>query len=110
MVTRTLDFTDPHLRGPERFQVPYGGHLVRTAIGLGAAIGECRETLVGVAQQPTMNGSAVDPVAGGDVCDRGTDVCDRGTVEHLPDGVVALLNHRKLHQHDEVLPGSGEHK
>jgi hypothetical protein len=37
-----------------------------------------------------VKGSSVDPMAGGDVF-------DGGTVEHLSDGVVALLNHRKLH-------------
>ena len=50
-----------------------------------------------------MKGPSVDPVAS-------RDVFDAGTVEHLSDGVVALLNHRKLHQHDQILLGSVEHK
>jgi hypothetical protein len=45
----------------------------------------------------------VDPVAG-----RG--VFCRGAVEDLSAGVVALLNHGKLHQRHGVLLGSGEHK
>jgi hypothetical protein len=79
------------------------GHLVGTAIESGALVGECGKTFVGVADEPAVKGPAVDPVAG-----RG--VGDGGAVEHLFDGVVALLNHRKLHQHDHVLLGSVEHK
>lgn len=41
----------------------------------------------------------------------GRDVGDVGAgLEHLSDRLVALLNHRKLHQHDEILLGSVEHK
>ncbi|MPZ68286.1 MAG: hypothetical protein GEU71_02005 [Actinobacteria bacterium] len=61
--------------------------LVGTAIRLGAAIGECREAVVGVAQQPPVKGSAVDPVAGRAVGDAGPGV------EHLSDRQIALLNH-----------------
>jgi hypothetical protein len=80
-----------------------GTDLVRIAVGLGAVVGEGRQSLVRVAEEPAVNGPAIDPMAG---CDIG----DRGPFEHLPDGVVALLNHRKLHQHDHVLLGSVEHK
>jgi hypothetical protein len=80
-----------------------GWDLMGAAIGLGAAIGESRKTLAGVAHEPAVKGPSVDPVAGGDFG-------DGGAVEYLPDGVVALLNHRKLHQHDDILLGSVEHK
>jgi hypothetical protein len=71
--------------------------------GFGAFVGERPQALVGIAQQPPVEGAAVDPVAGGDVG-------DRSAVEHLSDGVIALLNHRELHQHCEILLGSSEHK
>jgi len=80
-----------------------GRHLMGAAIGLGAAIGQRNESLAGVADQPAVEGTSVDPVAGGHVG-------DGGTVEHLSHGVVALLNHGKLHQHDQILLGSVEHK
>jgi hypothetical protein len=50
-----------------------------------------------------MKGATIDPVAGGGVF-------DGGSVEHLSDGVVALLNHRKIHQWHGVLLGSVEHE
>ena len=50
-----------------------------------------------------MKRAAVDPTA-----DRG--VFDRRFVEHLSHGVVALLNHRQIHQWHGVLLGSVEHK
>ena len=50
-----------------------------------------------------MKGAAVDAVAG-----RG--VFDGRPFEHLPHGVVALLNHRQIHQWHGVLLGSVEHK
>ena len=77
--------------------------LVRAAIGLGAAVGKGGEAFSGVAHEPAVQGPSVDPVAS---CGVG----DGGAVEHLSDGVVALLNHRKLHQHDGLLLGSVEHK
>jgi hypothetical protein len=46
-----------------------------------------------------VDGAAVDAVAG-------RDVDDLGSVEHFPDRQVALLNHRKLRQHPEILLGS----
>ncbi len=61
------------------------------------------KTLVGAVLQPAMKGPSVDPIAGGHVG-------DGSTVEPLSYGVAALLNHRKLHQHDHVLIGSVEHK
>ncbi len=81
-----------------------GSHLVGAAIGLGAAIGESGQSLTGIAHEPAVDGPAVDALAGGDIGDG-----DAG-VEHLTDGVVALLKHRELHQHDEILLGSVEHK
>jgi hypothetical protein len=41
-------------------------HLVRTAIGLGAFVCEGGKTFVGIADQPAVKGSSVDPIAGGD--------------------------------------------
>ncbi len=79
-----------------------GRHLVRTAIGLGALVGEPCQAVIRVTDQPPMKGAAVDAVAG--CC-----VFDARPIEHLSHGVVALLNHRKLHQH-VVLLGSVEHK
>jgi hypothetical protein len=67
-----------------------GRHLMRTAIGLGALVGECSQALRGVAHQPAMKGPSIDPVA-----DRG--VLDGGPVEHLSHRVIALLNHRRIH-------------
>jgi hypothetical protein len=78
-------------------------HLVRATIGLGAPVGEGGEAVGRVAHEPAMEGAAVDPVA-----DRG--VFDRRSLEHLSDGVVALLNHRQIHQWHGVLLGSVEHK
>jgi hypothetical protein len=80
-----------------------GCHLMGAAVGPGASVGERAKTVVGVAHQPAVKGPAVDAVA-----DRRVD--DRGPVEHVFDRVVALLNHRELHQHDDVLLGSVEHK
>lgn len=57
-----------------------GRHLVRTAIGFGAAISQGTETFARVTNQPAMKGPSVDAVAGGDVGDVGPGV------EHLPDG------------------------
>ena len=78
-------------------------HLVRAAIGLRAALGKSSQAVVGVAHEPAMNGSPVNAIAG-------RNVGDGGPIQHLADGVVSLLNHRKLHKHDEILPGSVEHK
>jgi hypothetical protein len=79
-----------------------GSHLMGAAIGLGALVGQSTETL-GVAQEPPVKSATVDAVADGGVF-------DRGSIEHLSDRVVALLNHRKIHQWHGVLLGSGEHK
>lgn len=49
-----------------------------------------------------MKGSPVYFVPGGDIGDAGPGV------QHLSDRQVALLNHRKLHQHDLILLGSVE--
>jgi hypothetical protein len=76
---------------------------MRAAIGLGALVGECGKTLVGVSDKPAVKGPAVDPEAGGGVF-------DRRSVQDLPNGVVALLNHRQIHQWHGVLLGSAEHK
>jgi hypothetical protein len=46
-----------------------------------------------------VDGPPIDAVAGGDVA-------DPGAVEHLPHREVALLNHRKLREHPEILLGS----
>ncbi len=80
-----------------------GGDLVRAPVGVGAAIGESGEAVVRVAHEPAVDGPSVDAVAGGDIG-------HRGALEHVSHGVVALLNHRKLHQHAHVLLGSAEHK
>jgi hypothetical protein len=69
----------------------------------GAAIGEGAEPLVRVAQEPPVDGSPIDAVAGGDVG-------DLGALEHLPHRQVARLNHRKLRQHPQTLLGSREPK
>ena len=63
-----------------------GGDLVWTPIGSGAPVGERAETLVRVADEPSVDRATVDPVAGGDVG-------DVGPIDHLPDREVALLNH-----------------
>ncbi|HEX2100985.1 MAG TPA: hypothetical protein VHF69_09990 [Candidatus Synoicihabitans sp.] len=78
-------------------------HLVGTAIGFGGLVGERTETVVGVAHKPAVQSPAIDAVA-----DRS--VFDGGSIEDLSDGVVALLNHRKIRQWHDVLLGSGEHK
>src|SRR5207302_6952886 len=54
-----------------------------------------------VAQQPTVQRSAVDAMAGGDIGD------GRVGVEHLTHGQVALLNHRQLLQHELPLDSAG---
>jgi hypothetical protein len=72
---------------------------VGTAVGHGASVGELHQTLVGVADESAVKGSALDPVAG-----RG--VGDRGAFEHVSDGVDTLLNHRKPHQQEGLLLGS----
>ena len=84
----------PHLDDPgleDRRQ------LVRTVAGLGAPVLQGAKPLVGVADQPTVQGSAVDPIAGGHVGH------GRSGVEHLAHGEIALLNHRKHRQHDRLL-------
>jgi hypothetical protein len=81
----------------------FGHHLVRATIGFGALAGQSSEAIAGVAGEPAVKGPSVDPVA-----DRG--VLDGGSVEHLPHGVVALLNHGQIHQWHGVLLGSVEHK
>ena len=43
------------------------GHLVRTALGLGALVGQRRHAPVRIAAQPGVDGLAADPVAAGDV-------------------------------------------
>jgi hypothetical protein len=93
MVATQLDDASFHLRH----------HLVRAPVRPGALVRERGETVGGVADKPAVKGPSVDPVAG-----RG--VFDRGSVEHLPHGVVALLNHRQIHQWHGVLLGSAEHK
>jgi|SoimicMinimDraft_9_1059737.scaffolds.fasta_scaffold112741_1 hypothetical protein len=45
-----------------------------------------------------LHGSPVDAVAGGDVG-------DVRAIEHLSDREVALLNHRRLRKHPEILLG-----
>ncbi|HYN37167.1 MAG TPA: hypothetical protein VEV82_09365 [Actinomycetota bacterium] len=80
-----------------------GRDLVRAAVGLGALIGESGQAVGGVAHQPAMKRPAIDPIA--DRC-----VFDAGSVQHLSDRVVALLNHRQIHQWHGVLLGSTEHK
>lgn len=80
-----------------------GRDLVWTALGLGALVGERRQAVCRVAHQPTMKSAAIDSIAGGGVF-------DGGPVEHLPHGVVALLNHGQIHQWHGVLLGSVEHK
>jgi hypothetical protein len=50
-----------------------------------------------------VHGAAVDPVAGGDIG-------DLGALQRLPDREVALLNHRQLREHRDVLFGSDEPK
>ena len=77
---------------------------MRTAIRSAAAVGKGGQALVGVADQPAVKGSAIDAVAGGDVGDTGA------AVQHFTNRQVALLNHRKLHQHDLILLGSIERK
>ena len=80
-----------------------GRHLVRAAIRLGALVRQSGEAYGDVADEPAVKGAPIDAVAGGGVF-------DGGPVEHLSDGVVALLNHRKIHQWHGVLLGSTEHK
>jgi hypothetical protein len=80
-----------------------GCDLVRAAVGPRATIGEGSEAFVGVAHQPAVHGPPVDSVAGGDVG-------HLGAIQHLPDGQVALLNHRQLQQHREIPLGSFERK
>jgi hypothetical protein len=78
-------------------------HLVWAPIRPRALVGERGEAVGGIADEPAVKGAAVDAVAG-----RGA--LDRGSIEHLSDRVVALLNHRKIHQWHGVLLGSAEHK
>jgi hypothetical protein len=80
-----------------------GGDLVGTPIRPGAAVRERPEALGGVANQPSVDGAPVDPVAGGDVG-------DPGTVQGLPHREVTLLNHRQLREHVQILLGSSEPK
>jgi hypothetical protein len=80
-----------------------GRHLLGAAIGPGALVGEGGQALGGEAYEPPVKRPAVDPVV-----DRG--VLHGRPVEHLPHGVVALLNHRKIHEWHGVLLGSVEHK
>jgi hypothetical protein len=61
------------------------------------------KTLVGVAHKPAIERPAIDAI-------RGRGVLDCRSVEHLSDGVIALLNHREIHQWHSVLLGSVEHK
>ena len=75
--------------------------LVGAAIGLGAAIGECAQATFGVAAKPPVHGPAINPVTLGHIDDGGAGV------EGLPDGQVALLNHRELHEHAGILPWLG---
>ena len=57
----------------------------------------------GVANQPPVHRAPVHTVAGGHVG-------DPGAVQRLPHRQVALLNHRKLREHPEILLGSPEPK
>jgi hypothetical protein len=93
-------------RSPERVGPAHGddpgldhrGQLVWTAVGLRALLGQSADPLVGIADQPTVQRPAVDPMAGGHIGDR------RPGVEHLSDSEIALLKHRKLPQcHDRLL-------
>jgi hypothetical protein len=77
--------------------------LVWTPAGPRAPVGERAQALGGVADQPPVYGAAIDAVAGGNVG-------DPGTVEHLSHREVALLDHRKLREHLQILLGSGEPK
>ncbi len=80
-----------------------GRHLVRATIGLRAVVGQRPETLGRVAHEPAVKRPAIDPVAGGGVF-------DSRPVQNLSYGVVALLNHRQIHQWQGALLGSTEHK
>src|SRR5918992_2439019 len=60
--------------------------------------GQSSQAFGRIAHQPAVKSPSVDAVA-----DRG--VFDRRSVEHLPHGVVALLNHRQIHQRHGALLG-----
>jgi len=72
-----------------------------TTVGLRASIGQGTQAAVGVADKPSMQRAAVDPVADHDLVDAGV------PVEHLADGLVALLNHRQLLHHGLPLDSAG---
>jgi hypothetical protein len=76
---------------------------MRAPVRLRALVGQRRETVVGVANEPAVKRPSVDAVAGGGVL-------DGGAVEDLPHGVGPLLKHRKIHQWRGVLLGSVEHE
>jgi hypothetical protein len=73
----------------------FGNDLVRTTVGPGTPVGKGAEAFSGVSNEPAVDGSAIDAVAG-------RDVGDLGAVQHLPDRQVALLNHGQLLQHREI--------
>jgi hypothetical protein len=71
---------------------------VGTAVGLRALLAQGPDPLVGIANQPAVQRAAVHPIADGHIGDRGAGV------EHLSNGEIALLKHRKLRQcHDRLL-------
>ncbi len=67
-------------------------HLVGTALGLGAAIGQPGHPVVGIGPQPVVHGLAGHAVAPGNVD-------HRGSVEHLAHRPIALLHQSQLHEH-----------
>ena len=97
--------TPAGMGSPQRddHRLDLGGDLMGATIGAGAAVGEGAQALVRVAQEPSVDGPSVDAVTG-------SDVGDLGTVEHLSHREVALLNHRKLREHPEILPCSDGRK
>ena len=68
------------------------GHLVRTALGLRALVGQCGHAPVGITTQPRVHRLAAHPVAAGHV-GHAHPVED---VDHRP---IALFHQLELHQH-----------
>ncbi len=85
----------PSRMGPTQLDHPgldHRGHLVRTALGLRALVGQCGHAPVGIAAQPRVDSLATDSVAAGHV-GHAHPVED---VDHRP---IALFHQLELHQH-----------
>ena len=88
--TRMLD---PHLHDP---RLDLRGHLMRTRTRHRRAVHQAGQPPRRVALQPAMHALTSHPEPGRDLGDR------HPVVQHLENGLIALLHKPELHQHDDT--------